>query len=156
MFTWIRTMPHSLPRPLIISTAVALLILLLGGAWLLFRDAPPEPMSSVAAGRKLPHGAETAVARGQDFRESVLQSGAIRLQPIVLTALTTALGVWPITLAPVFSGLAWALIFGLIASTVFTLVLIPVAYFVLFRPKTSFMTGTTSDVTLTGDEQPAS
>ncbi|WP_045223109.1 efflux RND transporter permease subunit [Desulfonatronum thioautotrophicum] len=77
-----------------------------------------------------------AVARGQDFREAVLQSGAIRLQPIVLTALTTALGVWPITLDPVFSGLAWALIFGLIASTLFTLVLIPVAYFVLFSPET--------------------
>ncbi|WP_035261981.1 efflux RND transporter permease subunit [Desulfonatronum lacustre] len=74
-----------------------------------------------------------AVERGQDFRDAVLQSGAIRLQPIVLTALTTALGVWPITLDPVFSGLAWALIFGLIASTVFTLVLIPVAYYVLFR-----------------------
>jgi multidrug efflux pump subunit AcrB len=76
-----------------------------------------------------------AVDRGQDFKDAVLQSGAIRLQPIVLTALTTALGVWPITLDPVFSGLAWALIFGLIASTVFTLVLIPVAYFVLFQPR---------------------
>lgn len=76
-----------------------------------------------------------AVARGRDFKEAVLQSGAIRLQPILLTALTTALGVWPITLDPVFSGLAWALIFGLVASTLFTLILIPVAYFILFRPK---------------------
>lgn len=76
-----------------------------------------------------------AAARGRDFKEAVLQSGAIRLQPILLTALTTALGVWPITLDPVFSGLAWALIFGLAASTLFTLILIPVAYFVLFRPK---------------------
>ncbi len=76
-----------------------------------------------------------AAAKGQDIREAVLQSGAIRLQPIVLTALTTALGVWPITLDPIFSGLAWALIFGLLASTLFTLVLIPVAYYALFAPR---------------------
>ncbi len=76
-----------------------------------------------------------ALQKGQDFQEAILQSGAIRLRPIVLTALTTALGVWPITLDPIFSGLAWALIFGLLTSTVFTLVLVPVSYFVLFRPK---------------------
>ncbi len=77
----------------------------------------------------------SALQRGQDFKEAILQSGAVRLRPIVLTAITTAMGVWPITLDPVFSGLAWALIFGLMASTVFTLVLIPVAYYILFRPK---------------------
>ncbi len=74
--------------------------------------------------------------KGENFQEAVLQSGAVRLRPIVLTAVTTALGVWPITLDPVFSGLAWALIFGLMASTVFTLILIPVAYYVLYGPDT--------------------
>jgi multidrug efflux pump subunit AcrB len=63
------------------------------------------------------------------LREAILQSGAVRLRPIVLTALTTALGAWPITLDPIFSGLAWALIFGLFASTAFTLLLVPVAYY---------------------------
>ncbi|MFP4213946.1 MAG: efflux RND transporter permease subunit [Desulfohalobiaceae bacterium] len=77
----------------------------------------------------------SAVSKGQEFQEAILQSGAIRLRPIVLTAMTTALGVWPITLDPIFSGLAWALIFGLAASTVFTLVLVPVSYYVLFKPK---------------------
>ncbi len=77
----------------------------------------------------------SAVKRGQDFTEAILQSGAVRLRPIVLTALTTAIGVWPITRDPVFSGLAWALIFGLIASTMFTLILIPVSYYVIYRHK---------------------
>ncbi|MBS3757129.1 MAG: efflux RND transporter permease subunit [Desulfobacterales bacterium] len=66
------------------------------------------------------------------LKEAILQSGAIRMRPIVLTALTTALGAWPITLDPIFSGLAWALIFGLIASTLFTLLVVPVAYYALY------------------------
>jgi len=63
------------------------------------------------------------------LKEAILQSGAIRMRPILLTAATTALGAWPITLDPVFSGLAWALIFGLFASTAFTLLIVPVTYF---------------------------
>jgi len=65
-------------------------------------------------------------------KEAILQSGAIRMRPIVLTALTTALGAWPITLDPIFSGLAWALIFGLIASTLFTLLVVPVTYYAVY------------------------
>ena len=39
---------------------------------------------------------------------------------------------WPITLDPIFSGLAWALIFGLLVSTVFTLVVVPVVYYMVY------------------------
>ena len=67
--------------------------------------------------------------KGRGLREAILQSGAVRMRPIVLTAMTTALGAWPITLDPIFSGLAWALIFGLFASTAFTLMAVPVAYY---------------------------
>jgi multidrug efflux pump subunit AcrB len=67
------------------------------------------------------------------LKEAILQSGAIRLRPILLTAATTALGAWPITLDPIFSGLAWALIFGLFASTLFTLVVVPVVYYALLK-----------------------
>jgi multidrug efflux pump subunit AcrB len=45
------------------------------------------------------------------------------------------LGAWPITLDPVFSGLAWALIFGLLVSTTFTLVVVPVAYWLMYAHK---------------------
>jgi multidrug efflux pump subunit AcrB len=67
------------------------------------------------------------------FKEAIIESGAVRMRPILLTALTTALGAWPITLDPIFSGLAWALIFGLFASTLFTLVVVPVVYYLLYR-----------------------
>jgi multidrug efflux pump subunit AcrB len=70
---------------------------------------------------------------GTGFKESILQSGAIRFRPIVLTALTTAIGAYPITFDPVFSGLAWALIFGITASTLFTLLIVPVTYFAIFN-----------------------
>ncbi|MFO7750545.1 MAG: efflux RND transporter permease subunit [Desulfobacteraceae bacterium] len=73
-----------------------------------------------------------ALERGMEFKEAILKSGAIRMRPILLTALTTAIGAFPITFDPVFSGLAWALIFGLVASTLFTLLVVPVAYFAVY------------------------
>jgi multidrug efflux pump subunit AcrB len=45
------------------------------------------------------------------------------------------LGAWPITLDPIFSGLAWALIFGLFISTAFTLLVIPATYNLLYGGK---------------------
>jgi len=69
-----------------------------------------------------------ALADGMPLREAILESGVVRMRPILLTAATTGLGAWPITLDPIFSGLAWALIFGLVASTAFTLIVIPVVY----------------------------
>jgi len=74
---------------------------------------------------------------GMSLREAILACGAVRFRPIVLTALTTALGAWPITLDPIFSGLAWALIFGLVASTGFTLLVVPVTYFALHNPESA-------------------
>jgi len=76
---------------------------------------------------------QEAVASGTPFKEAILKSGAVRMRPILLTAFTTAIGAFPITLDPVFSGLAWALIFGLFASTLFTLVVIPVTYFAVYN-----------------------
>jgi multidrug efflux pump subunit AcrB len=45
-----------------------------------------------------------------------------------LTAGTSVLGNLVITLDPIFSGLAWAIIFGVTASTAFTLLVVPVVY----------------------------
>ncbi len=72
-----------------------------------------------------------SLAEGMALKDAIIRSGSVRLRPIALTAATTALGAWPITLDPIFSGLAWALIFGLLASTLFTLVVIPVGYYAL-------------------------
>jgi multidrug efflux pump subunit AcrB len=70
---------------------------------------------------------------GDDLRTALLGSGAVRFRPIFLTAGTAMLAAWPITLDPIFSGLAWALIFGLFVSTAFTLVVIPVTYDLVYR-----------------------
>jgi len=75
---------------------------------------------------------QTEVKNGMPLKDAIVRSGAVRMRPIVLTALTTALGAWPITLDPIFSGLAWALIFGLVASTLFTLVVVPSGYYALY------------------------
>ncbi len=42
---------------------------------------------------------------------------------------------WPITLDPVWSARAWALIFGIAVSTFFTLIVMPVAYFMAYGNK---------------------
>ncbi|MBK8980278.1 MAG: efflux RND transporter permease subunit [Planctomycetes bacterium] len=73
-----------------------------------------------------------ALADGLPLGESILQAGAIRLRPIFLTAGTAMLAAIPITLDPIFSGLAWALIFGLLVSSAFTLVLVPMVYAMIY------------------------
>jgi multidrug efflux pump subunit AcrB len=77
----------------------------------------------------------TQVKRGKSLADAIIESGAVRFRPIFLTAGTTTLGAWPITLDPIFSGLAWSIIFGMIVSTAFTLVVIPVAYHLMYGGK---------------------
>jgi multidrug efflux pump subunit AcrB len=72
-------------------------------------------------------------AEGLPLEEAIIRSVAVRTRPILLTAGTTLLGNWVITLDPVFSGLAWAVIFGILTSTLFTLIVIPVVYWMLYR-----------------------
>ena len=76
-----------------------------------------------------------ALREGKDLREALVQSGAVRMRPIFLTAGTTLLGNLVITLDPIFSGLAWAIIFGIGASTMFTLFVVPVLYNLVYGNK---------------------
>ncbi|RME04879.1 MAG: efflux RND transporter permease subunit, partial [Planctomycetota bacterium] len=78
---------------------------------------------------------QNARGDGVELKEAILQSGGVRFRPIMLTAMTTGLGAWPITLDPIFSGLAWSLIFGLVASTLFTLLVVPVVFWLVYGPK---------------------
>ncbi|MBI4717960.1 MAG: efflux RND transporter permease subunit [Planctomycetes bacterium] len=73
-----------------------------------------------------------SLARGRSLFDAIMESRVVRLRPILLTAATALLSAAPIALDPIFSGLAWAIIFGLLASTVFTLFVIPVAYWLLY------------------------
>lgn len=71
-------------------------------------------------------------AEGNSLHEAILRSVSLRTRPILLTAATTMLGNAVITLDPIFSGLAWAIIFGLFSSTEFTIMVIPVVYWLLY------------------------
>ncbi len=76
-----------------------------------------------------------SLARGRSLFDAIMESRVVRLRPILLTAGTAMLSAAPITIDPIFSGLAWALIFGLFASTVFTLFVIPVTYWLLYAKR---------------------
>ena len=73
------------------------------------------------------------VAGGMDFAQAVVESAAIRAKPIALTGLAAMLGALFILDDPIFSGLALALIFGILVSTVLTLVVIPVLYYAVMK-----------------------
>src|SRR5204862_3493750 len=73
-----------------------------------------------------------SLSRGRSLFDAIMESRVVRLRPILLTASAAMLGAVPIIIDPIFSGLAWALIFGLFASTLFTLFVIPVAYWLLY------------------------
>ena len=73
------------------------------------------------------------VAAGMNFHDAVIQSAAVRAKPIALTALAAMLGALFILDDPIFNGLAISLIFGILVSTLLTLVVIPVLYFSAFR-----------------------
>ncbi len=74
-------------------------------------------------------------AQGTELKEALVQAGAVRMRPVLLTAGTTILGNLVITLDPIFAGLAWAIIFGMVASTAFTLAVVPAAYFLAYGPR---------------------
>ena len=76
-----------------------------------------------------------SLARGRTLFDAIMESRVVRLRPILLTASAAMLGAVPIIIDPIFSGLAWSLIFGLFASTLFTLFVIPVAYWLLYANK---------------------
>ena len=67
--------------------------------------------------------------RGVSLKVAIVESCKVRLQPIMLTSITAVLGSAVIVTDPVWSGLAWALIFGLSLSTVLTLIIFPILYF---------------------------
>ena len=73
------------------------------------------------------------VAEGMPFARAIVQSAIIRAQPIGLTALAAMIGALFILDDPIFNGLAISLIFGILVSTVLTLVVIPILYFVAYH-----------------------
>ena len=75
---------------------------------------------------------ELQVAQGMAFKDAVVNSAAVRAQPIALTGLAAMIGAFFILDDPIFNGLAISLIFGILVSTLLTLVVIPVLYYAMY------------------------
>jgi Cation/multidrug efflux pump len=75
------------------------------------------------------------VRQGVVFKEAVVHSAITRARPIMLTGLAAMLGAFFILDDPIFNGLAISLIFGIFVSTLLTLVVIPVLYYVAYRKR---------------------
>jgi len=67
----------------------------------------------------------------KSLREVLLEAGAIRFKPILLTALAAMIGAVVILGDPIFQGLAISLLFGLMSSTLLTVLVIPAIYVAL-------------------------
>ena len=59
------------------------------------------------------------------LHETLLDAGLTRMRPILLTSTTTVLGSLVIAFDPVWSGLAWSIVFGLSLSSLLTLIVFP-------------------------------
>ncbi len=74
-----------------------------------------------------------ALAHGAKLEDAIVASASVRAKPIVLTAVAAMLGALFILDDPIFNGLAVSLIFGILVSTILTLVVIPLLYYGLLR-----------------------
>ena len=72
---------------------------------------------------------------GMLFKQAVVQSAITRAQPILLTGVAAMLGAFFILDDPIFNGLAISLIFGILVSTLLTLVVIPLLYYTAYRKR---------------------
>lgn len=72
---------------------------------------------------------------GVPFREAIIHSAATRAQPIILTGLAAMIGALFILDDPIFNGLAISLIFGILVSTLLTLIVIPLLYYVTYHTR---------------------
>ncbi len=69
-------------------------------------------------------------AEGKSLKDAVIEAGKVRFRPILLTALAIMFGSMIMITDPVFGGLAVSLIFGTLSSTVLTLLVIPLMYYI--------------------------
>ncbi|MCA1927152.1 MAG: efflux RND transporter permease subunit [Calditerrivibrio sp.] len=76
---------------------------------------------------------ETSIENGKDIRDAVIESGAIRTRPVVLTTVAVITGALFMLPDPIFAGLGVSLITGAIVSTILTLVIIPLIYYIYHR-----------------------
>jgi multidrug efflux pump subunit AcrB len=76
---------------------------------------------------------ELRISHGLPLAEAVVEAGAIRFRPMLLTALAVVVGASVILADPIFQGLALSLMFGEIASLLISRMAVPVLYFMLMK-----------------------
>jgi multidrug efflux pump subunit AcrB len=157
IFVVLRLQTHSMALSLIIMSAIPLTIVgIMPGFWLMNQfgersiGGAPDPVLFTATAMIgmialagivvrnsliLVEFITQARALGKPIKEALILAGTMRTRPVLLTAGTTLLGNLVIILDPVFSGLALAIMFGIIASTAFSLLVVPVVYFLVFNEK---------------------
>ncbi|NGZ89466.1 efflux RND transporter permease subunit [Psychroflexus maritimus] len=72
---------------------------------------------------------------GIPFKQAIIEAGAVRTTPILLTAGTVVIGAVAILFDPIFQGLALSLMGGTIVSTFLTLLVVPLVYYVVMKKK---------------------
>ncbi len=124
--------------PLIIMAPIPLTIIgIMPGHWLLDTQFTATSMIGMIAlagiivrnSILLVDSIQQQVAHGFALERAVIHASAVRARPIILTGLAAMLGAFFILDDPIFGGLAVALIFGILVSTLLTLVVIPVVYY---------------------------
>ena len=70
---------------------------------------------------------------GIPLKQAVIEAGAVRTMPILLTAGTVVIGAFVILFDPIFQGLAISLMGGTIVSTFLTLLVVPLVYYLIER-----------------------
>jgi HAE1 family hydrophobic/amphiphilic exporter-1 len=82
----------------------------------------------------------TLMDRGKTAMEAIVEAGCVRLKPICMTTITMMVGMMPMALAlsdgsETRVSMAWVIIGGLLTSTVFTLLVIPIIFLYFYRDK---------------------
>ena len=154
IFIILRIQTNSVSLSLIIMSAIPLTVIgIMPGFWLLNQfgersiAGAPEPVLFTATAMIgmialagivvrnsliLVEFINQARSQGMAIKQALIAAGTVRMRPVLLTAGTTLLGNLVITLDPVFSGLAIAIIFGIVASTLFSLFVVPLVYYLVF------------------------
>lgn len=78
---------------------------------------------------------ELRLNHGVPLKQAIIESGAVRSIPIILTAGSVVIGTVVILFDPIFQGLAISLMGGTITSTILTLIVVPLLYFKVMKKK---------------------
>lgn len=78
---------------------------------------------------------ELKLAEGLPIEEAVVEAGAVRFRPMLLTAAAVVVGASVILFDPIFQGLALSLIAGEIASTILSRTAVPVLYYMMMKKR---------------------